>query len=204
MSYQSQIEVESSQHLEMIQPGSYFKTNFISFCFFLIKDCLLSSKVDYSSLIHIKKLSSNRFPPRTVDRFIPRMVQFGFLIKLPRGRSLAYQLQINHPLLRLLLTIYYPEFQFLTSSYSLQQNNTPMLCYYKGQLDRIMNSLENMDDDVVSIANELFDILASFNPFEESIDELIKELFENILGNNSSDRLLTITKETKSNKEMMV
>ncbi|MBN1329342.1 MAG: hypothetical protein JXA54_07700 [Candidatus Heimdallarchaeota archaeon] len=155
MSNQILDRVEDIQFTNITLPEYFFNQSFAFFCFTLVKISLDTGLIIYPSQKYIKNNTHDFFPSRTVDRYLHKMVSFGFLKKLPRNTSQSFQLLLNHPLLRLLLSIYFPNHSFFINETQSPPSNFSLLNHYKGKLSIITNSLNDLDDFLTFYANEI-------------------------------------------------
>lgn len=173
--------------------GFFKKETIVSFSQLLVNHSLKTGKLEYPSLKYLKELASNWFSGRSIASFTKTLVSLRILQKLPRKKQQSYQLQLNHPLLRLLLAVYYPRKSLFISEGNPQPINSADLKHYQVKLSNILYSLDDLDDFAESIANELRDIITSY-PVEQSINELKEKIHWKIMLQNSSNLLLEIKK----------
>ncbi len=174
---------------------SFFnKESIVSFSQLLVNHSLKTGKLEYPSLKYLKELASNCFSRRSIASYAKTLVLLGILQKLPRKKQQSYQLNLNHPLLRLLLAVYYPRKSLFIGESNPKPTNSALLEHYKMKLSSIFYSLDNLDDFVESTANELRYIIAT-NPVEQSVEVLKEKIHWKIMLQNSSDLLLEIKKE---------
>ncbi len=187
-----QLPVENRNVIQTFGDDYLNKKSIVSMCYLLANYCLQTCNLEYQSLKYLKMKAANQFSKRSVDSFVKNLVRLGVLQKLPRKKQQSYRLQLNHPLLRFILMIYYPEGVFEINKPKPQISNLSMLQIYKKQLDTIFSFLLDCESHLLSISDEFFDIIDSVDEFTK---ELESQLFWSIMGSNSSDKLMKIITE---------
>lgn len=190
--FMNQLLVGNNNINQVFSDGYFNKKSIVSMCYLLINYSLQTGDLEYQSLKYLKLLASNQFSERSVDSFVRKIVQLGILQKLPRKKQQPYRLQLNHPLLRFILLIYYPEGIFEISKTEPQRTNLSLLQLYKKQLDSIFTQLLDCESNVQSIISEFFDIIDSTDEFNEELED---KLFWLLMGLNDSTKLMKIATE---------
>ena len=190
--FMNQLHVGNNNINQAFSDGYFNKKSIVSMCYLLANYSLQTCDLEYQSLKYLKLLASNNFSERSVDSFVKNLIQLGVLQKLPRKKQQPYRLQLNHPLLRFILLIYYPEGVFEISKTEPQRINLSLLQLYKKQLDSIFTQLLDCESYVQSIISEFFDIIDSTGEFNEELED---KLFRLLMGSNDSNKLLKITTE---------
>jgi len=175
----------------------YLNKESIAFmCYLLVTNSLKSSNLEYLSLKHLKEIFSTHFSKRSVDSFVKLLIQLEILQKLPRKKQQSYRLQLNHPLLRFLLTIYYPDYQFLVGKTKSQKSNLSKLIMFKNQLESSIIPLLDNDSYITATSEDLLEIIDPGN----SVEEIKEKIFRELMNKNSSKVVKDIVIEIKQNE----
>ena len=188
----NQLLVEKHNNIQSFNYGYLNKKSIVSMCYLLASNSLQTSILEYQSLKYLKMIASNQFSWRSVDSFVKNLVQLGILQKLPRKKQQSYRLQLNHPLLRFILTIYYPDCVFEVGKLKSQSSNLSMLDLNKRQLDSVFQTLLDCESNIASISDAFLEIIDSADEFKEEIEN---KLFWILMGLNSSEISMEIVAE---------
>ena len=181
--------------------GFLNKESIVSLSHLLVSHSIKTGDLVYPSLKYLKKITSNQFSKRSVDSLVKTLVQLGILQRLPRKKQQPYQLQLNLPLLRFLLTIYYSGSVFAPNKFEPQKSNLSTLFRYKDQLNISLLPLYDIDSYIESISDTILNIIDSYNSIDELKAEIEEELFWAIIGSNSSDKIMKIAAETNQARQ---
>ncbi|MGC9778979.1 MAG: hypothetical protein HZR80_07030 [Candidatus Heimdallarchaeota archaeon] len=175
----------------------YLNKESIAFmCYLLVTNSLKSSNLEYLSLKHLKEIISNHFSKRSVDSFVKILIQLEILQKLPRKKQQSYRLQLNHPLLRFLITIYFPDFQFFASKNKPRKSNLSKLIIFKNQLESSIYPLLDKESYTASTSEDLLVIIDS----SKSVDEIKEKMFRELVNKNTSNKVMEILAEIMQNE----
>ncbi len=196
MSLMSKIIDEGHDVFYAFNHGYLNKESIAFMCYLLITNSLKSSNLEYLSLKHLKEIISNHFSKRSIDSFVKILIQLEILQKLPRKKQQSYRLQINHPLLRFLLTIYYPDCQFLVGKNKPRKSSLSKLIRFKNQLESSIVPLLDKDSYIATTSEDLLEIIDPCN----SVEEIKEKIFRELVNKNSSKVVMDIVIEINQNE----
>jgi len=158
-----------------------------SFCRVLFERTLNTGRYIYPSLNAFKMEVRDIFPSRTVDRFVKSLVQMNILTKLSRTKCQSYQFNLNEPLLRLILKIFFPEQDFKDSSILNQDTTAPCenikneSLYVKELLLELKKYLQFKKDYLPGLVDNIYEKITTFSYSSTISKNDLKELIQTSL-----------------------
>ncbi len=194
----SEISVVQEQYFHEGLFSSKIKvTNSVAiFCKYLIDKALNQGVYYYPSLKAFKIDEKLSLSSRTIDNLVSFLVKNNILTKLQRSKTQAYQVNINNPLFRFILNIYYPDLQIAITIKQMKpsmrgikqlQKNREELAYILNQLETDKGYLSELIETLLNSLVENSHL--SQDELKENLRAIIKEYCgSTAIGNYSTQK----------------